>query len=344
MSVKTIEQIRDMVYDLPEYGFLFKNKHLGGNIKLLGLGGSYAYGMAKEGSDVDLRGIAFNSKEEILRGEDFEQVVDTETDTTVYSLKKIVNLLLNNNPNTIEILGLSPHQLVIADFKFYQELKDLEQAFLSKKCINSFGGYANSQLRSLEKLAKKADNTRSQEKHIYDSIKLAEETFRQNYKMGKDDYFKLYIDEYSGEEELLVDVNVGHYPLRPFCKMVSDYNAIVRGYDKLGKRNKHAIHKQKLSKHMAHLVRLYHMCFDILEGKGVITYRYDDHDELMEIRNGKYVDGDEMPKPEFFTLVDKLDDRLKKLSKETSIQGEPNYELVYKWLESVNERVVSGKW
>lgn len=51
-----------------EYDFLKENKHLGNNIILLTLGGSHAYGMDKEDSDLDVRGVTLNSKEEILLG------------------------------------------------------------------------------------------------------------------------------------------------------------------------------------------------------------------------------------------------------------------------------------
>ena len=39
-----------------EYSFLHTNPHLGDNIILLGLGGSYAYGTNNETSDIDIRG------------------------------------------------------------------------------------------------------------------------------------------------------------------------------------------------------------------------------------------------------------------------------------------------
>ena len=60
-----------------EYDFLRTNENLGSNIFLLGFGGSYAYGTNNENSDIDIRGIATNSKRNILTGNDFEQVVDT---------------------------------------------------------------------------------------------------------------------------------------------------------------------------------------------------------------------------------------------------------------------------
>ena len=91
-----------------EYDFLRTDKNLGSNIILLGLGGSHAYGMNTETSDLDVRGIATNSKRNILIGQDFEQVVEVNTDTTIYSFDKIINLLCSCNPNTIEMLGLKP--------------------------------------------------------------------------------------------------------------------------------------------------------------------------------------------------------------------------------------------
>ena len=76
------------------YAFLKDNPHLDKNIVFLTYGGSHAYGTNIPGSDVDLRGCAHNSKEEILLGRDFEQVVDVDTDTTVYSIKKLFYLFV----------------------------------------------------------------------------------------------------------------------------------------------------------------------------------------------------------------------------------------------------------
>lgn len=99
----------------PEYDFLRTNENLGNNIILLGLGGSHAYGTENENSDLDVRGVATNSKRNILIGADFEQFVETETDTIIYSFDKIVKLLCSCNPNTIEILGLKPeHYLYLS--------------------------------------------------------------------------------------------------------------------------------------------------------------------------------------------------------------------------------------
>lgn len=71
--------------------------YLGENIILLTLGGSHAYGMDKEKSDVDIREIVLNTKPDILLGNDFDAVVDVPTDTTIYSFNKMLQLLSSNN-------------------------------------------------------------------------------------------------------------------------------------------------------------------------------------------------------------------------------------------------------
>ena len=115
-----------------QYDFLRTNEHLGKNIILLGLGGSYAYGTNVEGSDVDVRGCALNSKMDILTNQNFEQFVNEETDTTVYSFNKLVSLLSNVNPNTIEMLGLKPeHYLYVSPVG--QSLLDNAHLFLSRR-------------------------------------------------------------------------------------------------------------------------------------------------------------------------------------------------------------------
>ena len=89
---------------------------MGSNIILLGLGGSHAYGTSNENSDLDIRGITLNPKSDILLGKDFGEVVNVETDTTIYSVNKMIELLTKCNPNTIEILGPLPeHYLVCTD-------------------------------------------------------------------------------------------------------------------------------------------------------------------------------------------------------------------------------------
>ena len=140
-----------------------------------------------------------------------------------------------------------------------------------------------------------------------------------------------------------MDVNLTHYPLRDYKSMWSDMNTIVKEYSKIGKRNQNAIEHGKLGKHMMHLVRLYLMCLDILNEGEIITYREKDHDFLMEIRNGKYLDENRQPIPEFFKIVDDLEAKLDIAKATTSLPDRPDYKKINEFVASVNERIVRGE-
>ena len=327
----------------PEYKFLRTNEHLGKNIILLGVGGSHAYGTNVTGSDVDIRGIALNTKEEILGAANFEQVVNNETDTTIYSIRKIVSLLTSCNPNTIEILGLKPeHYLYLSSVG--QELLDNKKLFLSKRAKYSFGGYAFSQLRRLDNKAARTIEQADREQHILNSITAATYVWPDKYgcfKIGEG--IKLYLDDSDQEgmdKEIFMDIRLTGYPLRDYKAMWADMKNIVSDYDKIGHRNQNAIERGKLGKHMMHLVRLYLMCIDILEKEEIITYRENDIPFLMDIRNGKFLDSESQPLAEFYEMVDEYEKRLEYAVENTSLPDKPDYNKINEFLMSVNERVV----
>lgn len=340
----TIDEIKKKVQS-PEYDFLRTNEHLGKNIIMITLGGSHAYGTNIETSDVDIRGCALNAKDEILTNKNFEQFVNEDTDTTIYSFNKLISLLTSLNPNTCEMLGCHPdHYIYLSTIG--RELLDHRHLFLSKKCIHSFGGYANAQLRRLDNKAARLVSQSQQEQHILNSIENASYTFKEQYFAYDDDAIKLYIDKSEQEEydtEIFMDVHLTHYPLRDYKGMWSVMNNVVKDYAKLGKRNQNAIEHGKLAKHMMHLVRLYLMCFDILDRGEIVTYREKDHDFLMDIRDGKYLDDNRQPIPEFFDIVDELEARLDRAKATTDLPDNPDYNKINEFVASVNERIVRGE-
>lgn len=325
-----------------EYSFLRTNPNLQ-NIALLGLGGSHAYGMDKEGSDLDIRGIALNSKYEILAGFDFEQVVNVETDTTIYSFNKMIELLTKCNPNTIELLGLLPEQyLHISDVG--QELLDNKDMFLSQICVQTFGGYASTQLRRLENKAARLVSQTQNEKNILKSIENAKYDFGTRYfPMSDGDYVNLYVDEAVQEgydSEIFMDVVLHHYPLRDYTGMWNEMKSITSSYAKIGKRNDKAIEHNKLGKHMAHLIRLYMMAIDILEKHEIITYRRDEHDLLMSIRNGEYLDSNRQPVDEFYKLLNEYEKRFDYAKEHTTLPKVPNRKRIIEFKARVNEKII----
>lgn len=328
-----------------EYDFLRNNKNLNKNIILLGLGGSYSYGTNNENSDIDIRGVATNSKRNILIGEDFEQVADTNTDTTIYSFNKTIKLLCACNPNIIEMLGLKPeHYIYLSDIG--KELIKNKSLFLSKRAIYAFGGYANAQLRRLENKSARFVNQSQREEYILKSIEHANEDFKRRYFEMPDNAISFYIDKSERDDydtEIFCDVSLKHYPLRDFKGIFSEAGTVLQSYSKVGKRNEKAIQHNKIGKHMCHLIRLYLMCFDILEKGEINTYRDKEHDFLMKIRNGGYLDDNNQPTKEFYEIVDEYENKFDKLRETTDLPNNVDMNKVSDFIERVNEMVVLGK-
>ncbi len=115
---------------------------------------------------------------------------------------------------------------------------------------------------------------------------------------------------------------------------------MVSAYGKLGKRNEKALTHNKIAKHSMHLIRLYLMCLDILERGEIVTYREKEHDLLMDIRNGKYLNEAGQPIPEFFEMVADLEKKLDYAEKNTELPELPDQKAVEEFVMSVNERIV----
>ena len=122
-----------------------------------------------------------NSASDIVGLSNFEQFVETNTDTTVYGFNKLIGLLLNCNPNTIEMLGCKPeHYIYMTDAG--REMIENRKLFLSKRAIHSFGGYANQQLNRLENaLARDRLAQAQKEEHIRRSMQNSVQSFESRY-------------------------------------------------------------------------------------------------------------------------------------------------------------------
>lgn len=327
----------------PEYDFLRTNEHLGDRIILLGLGGSYAYGTNNEHSDIDFRGIALPRTSDLLGLTEFEQFLEETTDTVIYSFTKIVRLLLECNPNTIEILGLDEDQYLIKT-ALGQELLEHADLFLSKRAIRSFGGYADAQLRRLQNaIARDSMAQTERERHVLNSVLHALEDFNAKHASTANGSIRLYIDKAVNpelESEIFMDMNYRHMPLRDYEQMWNTMNNVVREYNRIGKRNKKK-DDNHLNKHSMHLIRLFMMAIDILD-KGVIkTHRTEEYDLLMKIRNGEFMKEDHTFNAEFYDILSHYEQELERAARETYLPEMPDMEKVGAFVEYVNRKAIA---
>lgn len=326
-----------------EYDFIRSNRRLGDRIMLLGVSGSYAYGTNNASSDIDFRGVTLHLPSDLIGLTEFEQYEDDHTDTVIYGFNKLVKLLLKCNPNTCELLGLDEEQYLIKS-QLGQELIDHSKLFLSKRAIQSFGGYADAQLRRLQNaVARDSFPQREREKHILKSVTHALDDFNRRYAGKKSGDIRLYIDQAENpklDTEIFVDANYQHFPLRDYMDLWGTMRTVVRDYDKIGKRNKKK-DDNHLNKHAMHLIRLFMMAIDILEKGEIITHRKEELPILLAIRKGDYMRADGTFSLEFYELLEEYERRLDEAAQKTDLPDEPDMEGVGKFVERVNTYAVT---
>ena len=311
-------------------------------ILFLTLGGSHAYGTAIPTSDIDIRGCAAHTIPELLGMSNFEQKIDNTTDTVVYGLKKFISLCCQCNPNIIEMLGCKPeHYLSISSLG--KELLDNKKLFLSKRAVQSFGGYANQQLRRLQNaLARDNYPQKEKELHMLGSILTSMSSFNERFDNFEDGSIKVYVDNSTNPEletEIFLDVELKHYPLRDYKNIWSDMHNIVKDYSKLNKRN-HKKDDLHLNKHAMHLVRLFLMCLDILEKEEINTYREKDLLLLRSIRSCEFQKEDGTYKTDFFELINELELKLDYAKCNTSLPDHPNMKKIEQLVTDCNMKTI----
>jgi len=115
--------------------------------------GSTAYSKNVEGSDLDIKGVYIQNKQDIL-GFDYKPQIEISKDEVYYEVRRFIELLQTANPTVLEML-YSPNDCILIcsdDFGLIRSQRDM---FLTKKCHNSFGGYAVQQIQKARGLNKK---------------------------------------------------------------------------------------------------------------------------------------------------------------------------------------------
>lgn len=233
------------------------------------------------------------------------------------------------------------HYLYLNDIG--QMLLDNKKLFLSRRAIQSFGGYADAQLRRLQNaLARDTFPQSEKEQHIFNSVKNAMHNFNSSYKNFDNGSMEIFIDKAVNPEletEIFVNANISHYPLRDYFGMWNTMANVVRDYEKIGKRNKKKddLH---LNKYAMHLIRLFMMALDILEKGEINTYREKEHDLLMDIRFGKYQKEDYTFWNEFYELLSDFEKRLYYATENTALPEELDMSKV----DEVASKYFACKW
>ena len=311
------------IINTSSYDFLRNDINLKDRIILLVVGGSYGYGLNMETSDIDLRGIAVERKEVLLGLDNFDNFdifEDKHTDTSIYSLKKIFNLLTKCNPNVIEIIGSDPNNVALITPSGKKILENIN-IFLSQKAIASFGGYSSNQLRRLQNSLIIDSGQDLKEEQLLKTLKSQMINLQERYPTFNMDFEILNSEKPDFEKEICFNANFKNYPVRDIENIFSEISNTIKMYGKLNNRNKKK-NEDSLYKHGMHSIRVLQMGTEILEGKGVLTKRTANREFLLNIRNKK------ISFDEIFTILDSLEKDFQYAAKNTTLPKEPNYKEV----------------
>lgn len=115
--------------------------------------GSQAYGTAIPTSDTDHKGVYCQTPDELL-GFNYKEQIEVGKDEVYYEVRRFLQLLQTANPTVLELL-YSPEDCVIEKHPAFDLIIQNRHKFLTKKCYNSFGGYAVAQIKKARGLEKK---------------------------------------------------------------------------------------------------------------------------------------------------------------------------------------------
>jgi predicted nucleotidyltransferase len=124
-----------------------------GQVELLVIGGSQAYGLATPESDHDYKGF-FSAPVETVLGlrSAYDSWVSHEpADIAMHETKHFLKLALACNPNIIEVLAITEPELILQETELARDLRAHLSCFFSTRAVqNAYGGYAMSQFTRLK--------------------------------------------------------------------------------------------------------------------------------------------------------------------------------------------------
>lgn len=116
------------------------------------ISGSTAYNLRVAGSDTDKKGIFIMPQKQLYGFTRQEQIANDSNDEVYFEISRFLELLTKNNPNILELLS-TPEKFVLHRHPVMENISPKD--FLSKLCLDTFAGYAQTQIKKARGLNKK---------------------------------------------------------------------------------------------------------------------------------------------------------------------------------------------
>lgn len=283
--------------------------------------GSHLYGTSTPASDHDYEGIFIGTPEyeigmkscdevNFSTGNHNEKNTKDDIDCKLYSLKKYFSLAQNNNPNKVEYFFVPDDLFVYRNDKYWKQIVDNKDLFLSLKIKHSFGGYAHAQKKKLLTKKKRLDELRSFNEvleqamlqgagtvgQMVEKLDMVEVHTKKKYHpetntIGEHKVKKLKTKydciNYKKTEVEAIVIDNKEYNFGMSLKKVYDY--VKEEIAKYGQRTKYIEEHGFDLKFAAHLFRLYYEGLRLLTD-GELIFPMPDLEKkvMMDIKNGNH--------------------------------------------------------
>jgi uncharacterized protein len=244
--------------------------------------GSTAYGLARAGSDVDVKGVIIGPAAWYLGWNGGPEQIDLSPDHVRYEIRKFFRLAVDANPTVLELLWTRPEDHRVVG-PAGERLLAARQGFLSQRVADRFGRYALAQLKRI----------RTHRRWLLSPPTHAPTRTQ----FGLPDRTVIPADQLAAAEALLdtgereaADVSPNFIEVLNREKRYTAAQAQWRHYNDWLKNRNPARSDLEVrfgydTKHGMHLVRLQRMALEILESGKVNVFR-SDREELLAIRDG----------------------------------------------------------
>ncbi|MCK7558372.1 nucleotidyltransferase domain-containing protein [Chitinophaga sedimenti] len=291
-----------------------------GHLLLKSISGSRAYNLHLPTSDTDIKGIFVLPEKELFGLGYTEQLSDAGNDEVYFEVGRFMDLLCKNNPNILELLN-SPEKAVLYKHPLMRLIRP--EDFLSRRCLQTFAGYAKTQIKKASGLNKMINRPMDgPRKGVTDfcyviagngSLPLQQFLSQKNWRqedcgLVKVDHFRdtylLYHGAYNGivsgddandvqlssvpkdaEPAAVMTFNKDGYSV--YCKEYASYQTWVAERNEVRYQGTMDHGQGYDAKNMMHTIRLLSMAEEIAVQRRVNVHRQD-REFLLRIRQGAY--------------------------------------------------------
>lgn len=281
--------------------------------------GSQAYGTAVPESDVDYKGVYIQEYDDLLSFKYNEQV-EIGKDECYYEVRRFLQLAQSANPTILEMLWM-PDDCIVSSSPEFVLVQGVRERFLTKKCRDSFGGYAVAQIQKAGGLRKKMnwEKSRIERKGVLDFcyvlvdkasmpvrrwLSMSDQKsyglssiphFRYTYNIFLGELFRGIVTSEDANDICLSEIPDGAVKCGTLYFNKDEYSVHCREYKQyqewLEKRNQQRYidtgHGQRIDgKNLLHCRRLLDMAIEIAR-EGRLVVRRNDAKELLKIRRGE---------------------------------------------------------